>query len=178
VDSKKYQPYLGQYKGWRGIITVSLEEGGLVLTLADKRVFGLREPDEKGEWLFKLSRDVGVTFERDASGGVNGLTILNRVRLPKRGELQDIPSSVPENMRPFLGHFSIPMQKQEIMVSYEGGHLAVHIPGRGIRVLEGPDADGLWTAKSGEDRFSFILDESGKVRTMILIETVRCTRIN
>jgi len=178
VDSKKYQPYLGRYKGPRGIIIVSLEEGGLVLTLSDKRVFGLREPDDKGEWLFKLSRDVGVTFERDASGRISGLTIINRVRLPKRGELQGIPSTVPENMRPYLGQYSIPMQKQEIMVAYEGGHVAVHIPGRGIRELEGPDANGLWTAKSGEDRFSFLLDESGKVRTMILIETVKSTRID
>jgi len=178
VDTKKYQPYLGQYKGRRGVITISLENGGLSLTLADKRVFGLREPDEKGEWLFKLSQDVGVTFERDASGRANGLTILNRVRLPKRGEPQDIPDSVPENIRPYLGQYSIPMQKQEIMVAYDDGHLAVHIPGLGVRVIEGPDAQGLWTARRGDDRFSFIMDDAGKVRTMILIEAVRCTRID
>jgi len=178
VDTKKYQPYLGQYKGRRGVITISLENGGLSLTLADKRVFGLREPDEKGEWLFKLSQDVGVTFERDASGRANGLTILNRVRLPKRGEPQDIPDSVPENIRPYLGQYSIPMQKQEIMVAYDDGHLAVHIPGLGVRVIEGPDAQGLWTARPGDDRFSFIMDDAGKVRTMILIEAVRCTRID
>jgi hypothetical protein len=178
VDTKKYQLYLGQYKGRRGIITVSVEQGGLTLTLADKRVFGLREPDEKGEWLFKLSPDVGVMFERDRAGRIVGMTILNRVRLPKKSEPQDIPAAVPENLRAYLGQYSIPMQKQDVTVSYQGGHLAVTLPGLGVRDLGGPDADGLWTAKPGDDRFSFIRDEAGKIRTMILIEAVRNTRIN
>ena len=178
VDAKKFQPYLGQYKGRRGVITVSVEGDGLSLTLADKRVFGLREPDESGEWLFKLSRDVGVTFDRDSSGQVIGLNIINRIRLPKKGEAQNIPDSVPENIRPYLGQYSIPMQKEEIRVAYDDGHLAVHIPGRGVRQLEGPDEHGVWTAKPGDDRFSFIMDEPGKVRTMILIEVVRNTRID
>jgi hypothetical protein len=109
---------------------------------------------------------------------MDGLTILNRVRLPKKAELPDIPDSVPANIRPYLGQYSIPMQKQEIMLAYDGGHLAVHIPGLGVRVIEGPDAQGVWTAKPGDDRFSFIMDEAGKVRTMILIEVVRNTRID
>jgi hypothetical protein len=178
VDAKKYQPYLGRYKGPRGIITVSLEEGGLVLTLADKRVFGLREPDEKGEWLFKLSRDVGVTFDRDSSDAVGGLTILNRVRLPKKAEPQDISDVIPENLRPYLGQYSIPMSQAELVVSFRNGTLAVQIPGRNIQDLDGADAAGVWRSKSGPDRFSFIMDDSGRVRTMILIETVRCTRID
>jgi hypothetical protein len=70
------------------------------------------------------------------------------------------------------------MQKEEIMVAYDDGHLAVHIPGLGVRQLEGPDAQGVWTAKPADDRFSFIMDEAGKVRTMILIETVRNKRID
>ena len=178
VDAKKYQPYLGQYKGRRGIITVSMEQGGLTLTLADKRVCGLREPDEKGEWLFKLSPDIGVMFERDQAGRMGGMTILNRVRLPKKPEPEDIPATAPENIRPYLGQYSMPMQKQEIRVAYDEGHLAVHIPGLGVRAIEGPGADGLWTAKPGDDRFSFIRDETGQVRTMVLIETVRSTRID
>jgi transglutaminase-like putative cysteine protease len=178
VDAKKYQSYLGQYKGRRGVITVSVEGDGLSLTLADKRVFGLREPDDKGEWPFKLSRDVGVTFERDAAGQVVGLTIVNRVRLPKKEEPQDIPDSVPENVRPFLGQYSIPMEKQDIVVAYDDGHLAVHIPGLGVRQLEGPDDQGVWDGKPGDDRFSFVMDDAGQVRTMILIEMVPSKRID
>jgi len=178
VDSKKYQPYLGRYKGRRGIIVVSLQDGGLSLTLDDERVFGLRDPDERGEWPFKLSRDIGVTFEQPASGRISGLTIINRIRLPKKEEPQGVPDNVPENIRPLLGQYSIPMQKEEILVAYDDGHLTVHIPGLGVRAIEGPDARGVWDGKPGDDRFSFIRDEGGKVRAMIFIEAVQCTRID
>ena len=178
VDAKKYEPYLGRFKGHRGLIVVSLENGGLSLNLDDKRVFGLREPDEKGEWLFMLSRDIGVTFEPCPSGRMDGLIILNRIRMPKKAEPQDIPANVPENIRPYLGQYSIPMQKEEIKVAYENGHLAVHIPGLGERVIEGPDPQGLWTAKPGDDRFSFVRDDAGNVKTLILVETIRNIRID
>jgi transglutaminase-like putative cysteine protease len=176
VDSEKYRPYLGRYEGSRGIMTVTLEDGGLKLTLADQRAFGLREPNDKGEWLFQLSPDVGVTFERDPSGGVAALTIVNRVRLPKKEGPADIPDRVPENLRPYLGRYSLPMQKEELAVSYQGGRLAVHVPGLGVRRLEGPDAQGVWVADQGDDRFSFVTDEAGQVRTMILIESIRSSR--
>jgi transglutaminase-like putative cysteine protease len=176
VETEKYQPYLGQYRGPRGIIDVSLQDGGLSMTLADKRVFGLRDPDNQGEWLFKLSPDVGVTFERDASGGIVGLTLVNRIRLPKKDAPQSIPDRVPENLRPYLGRYSIPMEKQEMTVTYDSGRLSVLIPGLGVRRLEGPDAQGVWSYSSGDYQFSFIRDEAGEVRTMILTESVRSSR--
>lgn len=178
VDSERYQPYLGRYKGPRGVITVSVQDGGLNLTLADQRAFGLREPDEKGEWLFKLSPDVGVTFERNSSDGVVGLILVNRVRLPKKGEPQRIPDHVPEQLRPFLGRYSMPMQKEEMSVAYDNGRLTVRIPGLGVRRLEGPDTQGVWSASPGDDRFAFITDEAGRVATMILIESIRSSRID
>lgn len=177
VETERYQPYLGRYKGPRGIMTVSVKDGGLDLTLADKRSFGLREPDDKGQWLFKLSPDVGVTFERDAFGAVVGLALVNRVRLPKKDAPRNIPDRVPENLRPYLGRYSIPMEKQEMTVTYESGRLSVLIPGLGVRRLEGPDAQGVWSSSSGDDRFSFIRDEAGEVRTMVLMETVRNVRL-
>ncbi len=178
VDSERYQPYLGRYKGPRGVITVSVQDGGLNLTLADQRAFGLREPDEKGEWLFKLSPDVGVTFERNSSDEVVGLTLVNRVRLPKKDAPENIPDRIPENLRPYLGNYSIPMEKQEMTVTYDSGRLSVLIPGLGVRRLEGPDEQGVWSASPGDDRFSFVRDEAGEVRTMVLTETVRSVRID
>jgi transglutaminase-like putative cysteine protease len=178
VDAEKYQPYLGRYKGPRGVMTVSIQDGGLNLTLADKRAFGLRDPDDAGIWKFKLSPDTGVTFERDASGGVAGMTVVNRVRLPRKGEPSDVSDRVPDNLRPYLGRYSLPMQKEEIVVAYDSGHLAVHIPGLGVRRLEGPDPQGVWSATTGNDRFSFTTDEAGRVQTMILIETIRNSRID
>ncbi len=178
AETERYRPYLGRYKGPRGVITVSLQGGGLQLTLADQRAFGLREPDEKGEWLFKLSPDVSVTFDRNPSGGVVGLTIVNRIRLPRKEGLQKVPDRVPEQLRPYLGRYSIPMEKQEMTVTYDAGHLSVLIPGLGVRRLEGPDAQGVWRTSSGDDRFSFIRNEDGEVRTVLLLETIRNARID
>jgi hypothetical protein len=56
--------------------------------------------------------------------------------------------------------------------------LAIDVPGGGIRDLRGPDADGGWLERTEGDRFSFVLDDSGKVKFMILTETFRCPRID
>jgi transglutaminase-like putative cysteine protease len=178
VETERYRAFLGRYKGPRGIVTVSVQDGGLNLTLADKRAFGLRDPDDTGEWKFKLSPDVGVTFERDASGGVAVMTIVNRVRLPKKEDPASISERVPENLRSYLGRYSLPMQKEELVVGFDGGRLTVHLPGLGVRRLEGPDARGVWSAGPGDERFSFVKDGTGQVRAMILIENIRNARID
>jgi hypothetical protein len=69
------------------------------------------------------------------------------------------------------------MEKQEMTVTYDSGRLSVLIPGLGVRRLEGPDAQGVWSYSSGDYQFSFIRDEAGEVRTMILTESVRNVRI-
>lgn len=106
-----------------------------------------------------------------------GLELENRVRIPKKSDPQSISDDVPEEFRPYLGQYPIPMDKHEVTVLFRRGTLAIDFPGVGIRGLVGPDADGVWTERSGGDRFSFVLDEAGKVRAMILHETIRCPRI-
>jgi hypothetical protein len=119
-----------------------------------------------------------VTFERDASGGVAVMTIVNRVRLPKEEDPASISERVPENLRSYLGRYSLPMQKEELVVGFDGGRLTVHLPGLGVRRLEGPDARGVWSAGPGDERFSFVKDGTGQVRAMILIENIRNARID
>jgi hypothetical protein len=174
---QKYEPYLGAFSGPRGVMTVFVQGGGLVLKLADGRTFGLRDADKEGRWYLKLTRDVDVTFDRADSGRITGLVLANRVRIPKRSNTEEISDSVPESLRPYLGRYPIPMQKQDITVLYRNGGLALRLPGSRVQTLEGPDADGIWSVKSGTDRFSFVRDDDGTVRAMILHETVRCQKI-
>jgi hypothetical protein len=47
----------------------------------------------------------------------------------------------------------------------------------GTLYLEGPDEAGMWVDKQGEQKISFIKDESGTVRAMIFHEIVHCARI-
>jgi transglutaminase-like putative cysteine protease len=165
---QKYEPYLGAFNGPRGEINVLVEGGG--------RTFGLREPDEAGNWYFKLTRDVVVTFDAAGSGRAESLVLTNKVRLPKRSGPEEIPDDVPPNLRPYLGSYPIPMQKQDITVLYRDEGLALLFPGGRVQALEGPDEAGIWSVKSGSDRFSFIRDDDGSVRAMILHETIHCRR--
>jgi transglutaminase-like putative cysteine protease len=173
---ERYEPYLGVYNGSRGRITVFARDGGLALKLADGRTFGLRDPDESGRWLFSVTPDVDVTFESAGSGPASALTLTNRVRLPKKDGPQEAESGVPPDARPFLGRYSVPMEKRDIAVVHRGGGLAVIYPGGRVLALEGPDADGRWSAGSGGDRFSFIRVESGAVEAMVLHEIIRSPR--
>jgi transglutaminase-like putative cysteine protease len=176
-ESPDYEPYLGKFSGPRGVITVFTQDGGLSLKLADGRTFGLRNPDEEGKWVFKLSRDVNVLFERAGSGRITGLILNNRVRIPKRAAPQEIPEDVPTDLRPCLGQYPIPMDKQEISIVYRTGGLVMLFPGRRQGRLDGPDENGLWLDKSSGDRYSFVRDEDGTVRALILHEKIRCTRV-
>ncbi len=176
-DTEKYRPYLGKYRGPRGVITVHVQNESLALTLADGREFELRDPDENGNWFFKLTNDVNITFEKAGSNRIAGFMMVNRVRIPKRADLSEIPGNVPQELRRYLGVYPLPMEHREITVSFRRGQMVVSLPGEAVWELEGPNTDGLWMAKGGRHRFSFVLDEAGNVRTMILIEMIHCVRI-
>ena len=172
-----YEPYVGRYSGPRGVITVSAEDAGLSVRLADGRTFGLRDPDEEGRWFFKLTRDVDVAFEGAGAGRATAMVLSNRVRIPKRAAPETVPDNVPEGLRPFLGQYPIPMAKQEITISYASGALAIRFTGGRQGPLTGPDENGRWLDKSGGDSYSFVRDEDGTVRALILHETIHCRRV-
>jgi len=176
-DTEKYRPYLGKYRGSRGVIIVHVQNGSLALTMQDGRQFELRDPDEKGYWFFKLTNDVNIFFDAGGPGRIAGFMMMNRVRIPKRAELKEITSVVPKDLRRYLGVYPVPMEKREITVSFRGGQLVASLPGEAVWELEGPNAEGFWIAKGGQRRFSFILDDAGNVRTMILIEMIHFVRM-
>ncbi len=178
-DTEMYQSYLGRYRGPRGrTFTVLLRNGKMAVDIPGSTTYELRDPDEKGIWYLALSRDVSLTFPRDESGQVIHLVLRNKVRIPKKESPEEIAVDVPEEYRPYLGKYPIPLENREIAVLYRRGNLAINFPGGGIRELEGPNAGGEWFEWSEGDRYSFLKDESGEVRAMILEETVRCPRIH
>jgi transglutaminase-like putative cysteine protease len=176
-DPERYRPYLGKYRGSRGVITVHVQNGSLALTLQDGREFELRDPDEKGYWFFKLTNDVNIVFDAGGDGRIPGFMMMNRVRIPKRADLKEIPSDVPKNLSRYLGAYPVPMENREITVSFRGDRLVASLPGEAVWELEGPNAEGLWIAKGGQRRFSFIADDAGNVRIMILTEMIHFVRM-
>ncbi len=177
-DSDKYQPYLGKFRGPRGVFSILVQNGSLAVDIPGRMIFELRDPDEEGLWYFKLTRDVSISFQENGSGRVTGFVLVNKARIPKKTGAEDIAGDVSEEFRPYLGQYPIPMEKTEISVLFRKGNLAIMIPGQGTFDLEGPDDEGMWINKSGGDRVSFVKDDDGKVWSMIIHETVRCPRID
>jgi hypothetical protein len=176
-DSEKNQAFLGKYQGPRAVFTVLVQNGSLGIDIPGRMIFELQDPDDQGLWFFKLTRDVNVSFQRNDSGRVNGLTLVNRARIPKKAAAEDNKEDVPEKWRTYLGQYPIPMEKTELSVLSRKGSLAIRIPGQGTFNLEGPDSEGMWTKSQGGDRFSFVFDDDGQVRALVIHEIFSCPRI-
>ena len=172
----EYEAYIGKYRGPENILTILVQNESLALDIPGRMVFELREPDEEGIWYFKLTKDAGVSFQKDIIGRVTGMTILNSARLSKKQTAEDIHKNVPEEYRPYIGEYPIPMQKENLTVVYRNKTLGLRGPEPGTLYLEGPDEEGMWVDKQGENKISFIKDESGTVRAMVFREIVHCPK--
>jgi hypothetical protein len=172
----EYEPFMGKYRGPKNVLTVLVQNGSLALDIPGRAVFELEEPDEEGIWYFKLTKDAGISFTQDITGRVTGMTILNSARLSKKQRSEDTLKNVPEAFRPYIGQYPIPMEKAHLTVIYRNGTLGLQGPEPGTLYLEGPDEAGMWVDKKGENKISFIKDESGTVRAMIFHEIVHCPR--
>lgn len=73
-----YLPYLGRYGANLGGQAVSMEvlfqSGRLALRLPDDRIFELLEPDETGRWVFALTDQASVVFDREGTAPASSLT--------------------------------------------------------------------------------------------------------
>jgi hypothetical protein len=173
----QYEPYVGKYRGPENVLTILVQNKSLALDIPGRMVFELREPDENGIWYFKLTEDAGVSFQQDRTGRVTGLTILNSARIPKKQTNEDIPNKVPEEYRPYIGEYPIPMERAHLTVLYKNNTLAMRGPEPGTLYLEGPDEEGIWVDSQGKRKFSFVKDEKGTVRAMFFCEVVHCPRL-
>jgi len=174
----EYQPYIGTYRGPRKMLKVLVQNGNLALDTSDKGIFELREPDDEGLWFFRWTRETSISFQKDNSCRIRGMTIHSLARLPKKPQTETSAKNVPEEYRSYLGKYPIPMENQELSVSYRNKNLAIKDSRDRIMNLEGPDEEGMWRDKRGRDKISFIVDDEGKVRAMVYHEIVYCPRID
>jgi len=182
IESEHYKPYVGEYQGPDKVLNVLVQNNSLALDIPGRMVFELKDPDENGCWYFKLTRDAHVTFEKDKNGGVKGMNLYSKARIPKKSDPEEIKKavskSIAEKFRPYIGRYPIPMQEGEFTVLYIQDNLAVTFPNGRIIYLNGPDKEGLWTPKDGKDKFSFVSDEKGRVRFMVIHEQIYTPKLN
>jgi len=149
VSAETYAPYLGKYSvpeapAERGVIQVLLQNGGLALDIPLQTAFELKEPDTDGIWFFKMTGRHGVSFRKDASGQIDGLTIFETIMAPRVENSAPASEEIPAALQPYLGEYRLPMNRGVIRVIAKEGRLAMEIPNRGTIGLKDPDARRRW----------------------------------
>ncbi len=175
---EEYIPYVGGYQGPDNVLKALVQNNSLALDIPGRMIFELKEPDENGFWYFKLTTDVYVTFEKNSSGEVTSMNIYNKARIPKKSDSEETTDNIPEQFRLYIGQYPIPMQEGVFTVFYSQNNLAVKVPTGEIMYLEDTDEQGLWACRNREEKISFVKDDEGRVKVMIIHEIVHAPKID
>jgi len=175
---EQYKPYVGRYRGPDKVLKVLVQNNSLALDIPGRMIFELKEPDENGFRYFKLTTDAAVTFEKNSSGEVTSMNILSKARIPKKSDSVKTTNNIPEKFRPYIGLYPVPMQEAVFTVFYSQDNLAVKHPAGGIMYLEEPDEQGLWTCRNRDEKISFVKDDEGRVKVMIIHEKAHAPKID
>ncbi len=175
-------PYLGKYQGQRGVLTVLEQSGGLALDIPGQMVYELNPPNDEGEWGFKLTEAVCVSFEKDQDGNVKTLVIGEKARLPRKSDSAavEVAVDVPEGYRPLLGAYSLPMQNAQLTVLYQGDALSVEIPGMGVVPMEKSESENQWLVvlgPVGKLVLTFKFEGGQQASALLLNQLSLCPRI-
>jgi len=106
------------------------------------------------------------------------MNILSKARIPKKSDSEEKTDNIPEKFRPYTGQYPVPMQEGVFTVFYSQNNLAVKHPAGRILVLEEPDEQGLWACRNREEKISFVKDDEGRVKFMIIHELVHAPKID
>jgi len=166
---EKYLKYVGEYEGEAGTFTILVQNNNLAVDIPNKMIFELKEPDRDGVWYFKLTDAAGISFKKGDAGNVTGMTLVSKSKLPRStGQEEDVAEEdVPEDIRPYLGKYTVPMQGFELTVIYRDGNLAVDDPNKGIIGLKGPDDQGRWIDEFDKNQIAFETGAEGKASAMV-----------
>ena len=177
IVPSQYQAYVGKYQGPEKAFIVLVQNKKLAVDIPDRMIFELRDPDEQGRWYFVISPDLYIIFAENDFHKVAGMKLFNQPQIPKQKQEEQELRSVPEEFRPFCGIYPIPGQG-DITVFYRNKHLSIILPPNHTFDLEGPDEEGMWNLKNESDQISFVKDEEGIVRALIIYEIINLKKID
>ena len=172
----QYEGYLGSYIANFGSFrnaefVVSVQNGGLALDIPNQLVFELEEPDEDGNWVFKLMDVVSVSFELDENGNAT------MMRLNQGGAVFELPKGTvsleevyPVDMEKYVGTFETEDPNITMGVVIYEGKLALEIPGQPVALeLFPPNSEGLWFIRINPSvAVGFSEAEDGKIDSLSL----------
>lgn len=178
VDPTDRAPYLGRYTAnfasFHDAVFEVLEQGGkLAIDVPGQMTYTLEEPDALGRWVFEITDEIKLTFQRDAEGRVVGLTMLQSglsFELPREG-LETKAEIDLEDARRYLGDYEHPAFKKPLAVSIQNKRLAIDIPGQMLCELHAPDAEGRRVFRDNEKiHVVFDEDSDGSVLGLTFVE--------
>ncbi len=85
---------------------------------------------------------------------------------------------ITQNMGGSFGQYPVPMQEGMFTVFFSHNNLTVKHPAGRILYLEEPDEQGQWACRNREDKISFVKDDEGRVKFMIIHKQVHAPKIN
>jgi transglutaminase-like putative cysteine protease len=176
---EEYDMYIGEYQGPNSIFKILVQNGSLAVDIPGKMIFELKEPNDEGVWIFKLTDAAGISFREDEAGSVVEMTLNSQTKLPRKvdtGVAEDA-AAAPDEFQAYLGQYSVPMQNMALTVIVQDGNLAVDDPNEGIIGLTGPDDKMRWTDQFDKNKISFALDGTGKATAMIFHQIIKLPRI-
>ncbi len=180
---EELQPYIGSYmpadaSPESSPFEVIYQSGNLAMDVPGRMIFELNGPDDKGQWTYKLSADITVSFKRDESQNIEGMLIAQSIKIlqSEPAEEKDIPADVPDKYCPWLGTYPLPMQGIELTVLYQDNNLAVNDPNEGIIKFKGPDEEGRWIDQFDKNQIFFNTDTRGRT-VLNLIANTRLTKV-
>jgi CubicO group peptidase (beta-lactamase class C family) len=177
-DPTDRAPYLGRYTAnfasFKDTVFEVLEQDGkLAVDVPGQMIYTLKEPDAEGHWVFEITDQIEVAFQRDAEGRVVGLTMFQSgltFELPREGV--ETPAEIDlVDAKRYLGEYQHPGFEKPLAVSIRNKRLAIDIPGQMLCELHAPDAEGRRLFRIDE-RIHVVFDEEsdGTVLGLIFVE--------
>lgn len=188
VPAGDFDQYLGKFEANFGsfkndTFQVLVQNDNLAVDVPGQMVYELHNPDEEGEWTFRITDTIAISFGRDASGSVTTLNMHQSgmtFELPREGLVVEAEIPLGE-LEKFLGAYYMEPIDEEVRILIQNNRLALNIPSQMVFELHAPDEDGKRNFRvSDEMALRFSEDESGAVTGFTMYEgddTVEVLRV-
>ncbi len=164
------QPYLGKYTDLsrNRVFTVVYKDNSVAVDIPGQMVLVLKEPDENSYWYPKLTRQLYFQFPKNTVGTVEKLLVTQMVPIPRKTDLDTLPSDVPRILLPYIGIYDLPQAKLTVPVSFQEGNLSIpDLIGRTNKPVILEEKDGKWNSEDGNYTIRFEKNDTGAVTRMV-----------
>lgn len=176
----EFKPYVGIYIANFGQyrnaeFNVLVKNNRLAVNIPNQRLVELKEPDEEDLWYFTVTNRIAVSFDRDEEGLITTLIFHETSVLPRKSTSDEPPlSDIPDEFKPYIGKYSIPMGNVECTVLVKNGNLAIDIPNQIEVELKPPDKKGRrYFAIDSTTSVSFDRNAQGNVTALKIHQTFK-----